>query len=506
MEDEEEDSSAASHNNPNHPTPTFCGAEHFLVGLSPSYWSHIPMAIADVLHLKVVEGVTCMLRKKSRESSIQPTLHAASSATTTTEANRPNLHCIPVAKCALVGIIVCAEPKASHNSYSYALDDGTGMIDCLAWGHSSSDGGVYSLPALATTDGGTLQTRNSAMFGVGDLVRVLGRLECISISHDEQQPQRQQQPCTGPTVSPKVRKAIYEVHVTRMELLVHRGGGGGQRYATMRHHGGSDLDWEANHWVKSVVSTSPTKSKNQRPTIHSSQDVLEWLGPTIQSDVLHRRNFPSAKDERTGAWKVFGASCTCNHNNNNGDPQKWLTYKDELLYCHCQATTDPLDPNLVYRDALLHRLVDLEEKHRRNQEREEKNHISTTSTTTTTTSHNNVDYRFHYHTISKCKELIEVANQVTATTKLPGINAEKLVVVTLRALRQDGIIALLDQSSDTYLLISRRGVLVPYLHRLQGKKQRKGRGLPFYLQSVPKSRLDYLRRQMRQSTATGANN
>ena len=37
------------------------GAEHFLVGLTPHYWAHIPMLISDVHHLGLVNGVSCIV-------------------------------------------------------------------------------------------------------------------------------------------------------------------------------------------------------------------------------------------------------------------------------------------------------------------------------------------------------------------------------------------------------------------------------------------------------------
>lgn len=111
--------------------------------------------------------------------------------------------------------------------------------------------------------------------------------------------------------------------------------------------------------------------------------------------------------------------------------------------CHCQATVEPLDSHFEFRDSLLTLLIQMEQRDE-----------STTP------------LRFQYKAI---------AQQFKANPRL--------VRNTFRSLRQDGILYLLDATSDTYLLISRR-VLAPFV----------GRERPEYLAKVPQVRLDYLRR------------
>ena len=95
----------------------------------------------------------------------------------------------------------------------------------------------------------------------------------------------------------------------------------------------------------------------------------------------------------------------------------------------------------------------------------------------------------------------------------------QLAIGTFRALRRDGIVHLLDERSDTYLLISRDRVLVPYLRSVMKESQqastndiegmpdiwtmptaaersRRRQHKPPYLTNVPKARLDVVRRSL----------
>lgn len=437
-----------------------CGAEEYLVGLSPLYWSHLPLCIADVSNMKIVGGVNCLVREIQNDSD---------SNTNTSNTNNKSIQCFPVSRCMLVGTIINAEEKA-NNSYFYVLDDGTGFIDCLEWGQGENT--IYSLPNLM--DGfkgssagckGSNQTSQEDEFRVGDIVRVMGRLECVSVSEATTELK-----LVGQNKTFEVRDCIHELHVNKIEKLT-----GSAPTSTSTTH--NDLDWEANHWVKTIAETEPALNSQQQQGLRHANHVLEWLGPTIRADVEKKRNFPSA-DDTDGAWKVFGASCQCD-----------LPYKDMLLYCHCQAKAEPLDPNFVYRDKLLSVLLLMERNyHERLVDNETRMQLSAS-----------LDFRFQYRTISNHTQLCGVAAQVTSPTSTgqPSMQSGGLIIATFRALREDGILHLLDEKSDTYLLISRKSVLAPYLERSTGRKQ-KGRGPPTYLQNVPYARLQYLKRCSRQ--------
>lgn len=427
---------------PDNTFPIRSGAEPCIVGLSPGYWANLPVSIADVHQMKIVGGVNCMIRQESKN-------------------NKTTLQCYPVSRCVLGGMIVLVHAKA-NNSYFYVIDDGTGWIDCLAWGQSEES--LYALPALVGDEVASAATAPSS-FRVGDRVRVFGRIECVSVS-DTKQDLR----VDGRVL--ELRDCIREIHVTLMEPL-----------APATDAQTCDLDWEANHWVKSIRMTKPADNHHQNNTmgLRSGIHALEWLGPKIKKDVEKRRYFPSAGDS-LGAWRVFGVACSCR-----------LPYQDALLYCHCQAKTEPLDPNLTFRDALLQCLLEMEERlYQQSQQLSNQNPSSNLQQ-----SQQNYDLRFQYQTISNHRELREVALKVVAHTELHALYGSQLVLATVRALRHDGILSLLDEPSDTYLLVTRRGVLEPYLRRFhQSNKNKKQKQLrvPFYLESVPKARLQYVKR------------
>ena len=449
-------------------SPEFCGAEEFLVGLSPGYWSHIPLTILDVNNMKMMAGVNCIVRESTETANNDINKNNTGKLYNACNSEVTSLQCYPVSKCTLVGMIVFAEAKA-NNSFFYVLDDGTGFIDCLAWGQGEDS--IYSLPALGetiqyggiATGGGS---RHDGEFCVGDLVRVMGRIECVSVSDTKQELplNRSSTNTTSGQEHIEMRDCIHEIHVNIMEKL------------SNSDRDNNELNWEANHWVKSIAATkvAPDPQSHKSGLRHASH-VLEWLGPKTRSDVENRRNFPSA-DDTVGEWRVFGVSCQCE-----------LSYKSDLLYCHCQAKAEPLDPNFVYRDAVLNVLLEMERIHHTERLDDMELHKKVEQEIVS------LDFRFQYRTISNHGHLCQVAKSVTSGTENPRLLSERLVVSTFRALRQDGIIHLLNEKTDTYLFISRKSVLDPYLRRCTGRKGR-GNRLPSYLRDVPRARMEYLKR------------
>lgn len=411
-----------------------CGAEPCIVGLSPEYWANVPVSIADVHRMKIVGGINCIIRQEKQTWQFYA-----------------------VSRCVLAGTIVLVDAKA-NNSYCFVMDDGTGWIDCLSWGQSEES--LYALPALAGDD----EVAAGAGPRVGDRVRIFGRIECVSVSQTKQDLRLDDASMV------ELRDCIREIHVTFMEPLAP---------AT-----DCDLDWEANHWIKSIRATKPADSSHNAMGLRSGIRTLEWLGPKIKKDVEERKYFPSASDS-LGAWRVFGVACSCR-----------LPYQDALLYCHCQAKTEPLDPNFAFRDALLKCLLEMEEELHQQQQNQQTTNQDQSSSNPQPQQH---DLRFQYQTISNHRELREVAATVVAHTEQPTLYASQLVLATVRALRHDGILCLLDEPSDTYLFVTRRGVLEPYLQRCHQKRRRNNKKqqhwrVPFYLENVPKARLHYAKR------------
>lgn len=277
----------------------------------------------------------------------------------------------------------------------------------------------------------------SNLLTVGTLVRIYGRIEVLAVSAQSTRRQGQQLH-QHPFVD-----CIREIHASSVCNA---------READGRPSIGTE-DVECQHWKRCV--DIPTK-------LLTSQDIIEKLGPDIAQQIARRESLPSA-DDSDGAWRVFGSRCTCN-----------LAYKQHLLYCHCQATRESFDPDFQYRDALLNELINLEEK------QSEKEPL-----------------RFQYKAVKTMSSLRELVMAMA-----PLASAEQtLVLGTFRALRKDGIFYLIDKESDTYLLISKRRVLEPYMETITSDDIERGpqrlqlrREPPPFLQQVPKTRLRYVRR------------
>jgi hypothetical protein len=127
---------------------TFSGAEPFLAGITPCFWSHVPLLVAHIKNLKLINGLNCLLLLD--------------------QDSRPKV--LPLTKVTLVGTIVCAE-RRSNGSVLYVLDDGTGVVDCLHWIDNP-----FGLPSLTDPE-----EEDAGVMAVGKLVKIMGRIECLSI-------------------------------------------------------------------------------------------------------------------------------------------------------------------------------------------------------------------------------------------------------------------------------------------------------------------------------------
>lgn len=436
---------------------TWTGSEPFLVGLSPSYWAHVPLNIIDVINLKLVNGINC-LQSTKRRGKRKRTSASLSSITLSPEEETNNsvgnvddddVGCddndveketfIPVSKCTLVGVIVSAEVR-SDGSKLYVLDDGTGLMDCVDWSSSiptsydNRSQNIFQLPSLFSIDPvedeQNLQRNRRSLFEIGDLVQVLGKINCLH---------REESATTRTTI------IVREIKVTMMDKLEYPSTGICSSY-----------DPQTNHWIQAC---NFLRSIDKSPEKYTPQGILESCGPDIASQVAERRYLPSA-DDTIGAWRVFGISCHCK-----------LSYMDELLYCHCQAKVESLDPHFAFRDTLLHELL-------RMQQKKTKKLVFTYQEIKT----NEKLQRLAVQQVSKNQvgptavSNPKMTTAGTTTTTLNGRQQRQKTVAplvdrtfrnTFRALRHDGIIYLMDADSDNYLLITRGKVLEPFVRRQQ---------------------------------------
>lgn len=460
---------------------TFVGIEHHLLGLSPQYWANTPMLIGDILSLRLINGVDCMLpttrttsapAHHTRYDEHDPDTHACPEKDHVLWKKRRRLvenpgdekipvfdHVVPISRCEIVGFIVSKERKA--NSTLYLLDDGTGLIDCISW---EDDGdGMYTLPPLVET----YPYRNISdenTFHVGDCVRIRGKIKCISVGSESRTidiPVGSKN--NGVASTCNLRRFEVPVNVTReiavatMERVLDQGTNNG-------------LDAETTHWLKcvrfakriAVRHVDETIVREDFGPIRNGADVLNLLGDAMISKLSQTVTF-DVGEEGDGAWRVFGPDCTCH-----------LPHKDELLYCHCLATFEALDPHHVFRDTLLKHLVDM---------------MGGNSTN---------PLRFYYGSLQEDQHLLGIAAKTVSETSNPDVNVRRLYFNTFKALQNDGIIFLDDQDADIYLLISKSSVLIPYLTPLVSKeassleKSLRRSNPPPFIKKVPASRLRYV--------------
>ena len=133
-----------------------------------------------------------------------------------------------------------------------------------------------------------------------------------------------------------------------------------------------------------------------------------------------------------------------------------------------QATVELSDPNLTFRDALLTKLM-------RRQPHDK-------------------PLSFTYQSVLNDDEL------EAAARSLVGGRIQSLFAKTFAALRKDGIVHLADQTSDTYILISRERVIEPFVQkRLSRERNLVDRKIiqterTTILRDVPNARIQYVKR------------
>jgi hypothetical protein len=400
--------------------------EHLTVGLSPTYWAHVPLLIYELHNLRLVQGVSCLVQEIDGKEKL-----------------------IPISRCKLAGTIVSVE--RTNASVLYVIDDGTGLVDCLFW----LERDAYTLPSLLFEDNNT----GEGILPVGEIVRVLGRIECVAV--------RANGLGMVSTSAWVGSDAIREIHASVVEPLTS---------LSSTRSMPQTLDAESQHWI-SCARVSPSTTTSSPLLLNNAADVLALLGPEITAQVSNRSNIVAASGvDFSGAWRVFGMECTCES-----------PYKYALLYCHCQATPELLDPEYRYRDALLLTLLDMETGLTRSDSLDIPAHL-----------------RFQYRTVAQHSRLHQIASEEVTKSQSGLIgNAKRLIVNTFRALRQDGILYLIDEQSDTYLFVSRNKVLDPYVQTMQSMQSTcpvtavaRQSNKPAYLSKVPKARLQFIRKEL----------
>jgi hypothetical protein len=290
-------------------------------------------------------------------------------------------------------------------------------------------------------------------FQIGDLVRVMGRLRTVRVMQGKRRHSQSEW---------DIYDSVREVRVTSMGHVVVESSEKNSRFFCS--------DPETRHWIKCMEWK---ENRTSGTAIANGADTLRLLGPKIALQALEKSDFPAADDD-VGAWRVFGTSCRCE-----------LPYKHALLYCHCQATAEALDPFLIFRDAVLNKLVTMEQ--------EQQSAV--------------LPLHFPYQAILGDSELQKVAKKIGESNHTP---MQRLFLKTFAALRKDGVLHLGDQSADIYVLISRSRVIEPHLQKkmLKAKKSNLDYKLiqlerQSILKAVPNSRIQHVKRCLEKAKSNG---
>lgn len=221
-----------------------------------------------------------------------------------------------------------------------------------------------------------------------------------------------------------------------------------------------------------------------REPVRNGPDVLHLLGPKFAPCAS-----PSSlaeydhDDYSSSSVAAPGGSCCCP-----------APYKSALLYCHCRATSAPLDPRLRFRDAVLEELLRMEEAEIEEgqaavatEEGESPSGVaagargeSTTPTPLPPPTPALTPLRFLYKTLMRNASLSAVASSVLSEggggKAANSPNVRRLFLSTFRCLRSDGVVYLEDEERDVYLLVSVRRVLEPHAMALTGIMRGGSRG------------------------------
>lgn len=521
---------------------SYTGAETFLVGISPTFWAHVPLMIRQLHNLKLMDGIHCLLLVDQNNNQQQQVV--VSSMDDERISSPPRV--IPISKCKLVGTIVCSERRA-NGCILYVIDDGTGLVDCLHWDNDNDDDDDNGL--LPSLTGRTSTGRsNDMLLPAGTLVRVMGRIQCVAVGDVVETVCVQ---ATGDVGGGggntknnvkawcRVNAAVREIHASLLEPVTNNY----RSRATPL-----SMDRESQHWLDcvrcieqhqqipiSATSAPPFSASSLSLTgdgdpqlpllkLNNALDILKVLGPEIASQVADQGNLPSA-DDTLGTWRLFGTRCTCAGNGSNSKTAtSTIAIHQDLLYCHCIATPVVEDPDYRYRDRLLEKLLQAEQREAAAAVALpplQENGADGDNEETTSYEDHAFHLRFQYRTVVTDEELNQIAAQQqqhisrsnknsTAIIKRQSANhhhgqdVQQLIRNTFQALRKDGILYLLDADSDTYLLLSRKGVLEPYIRRslLLAKNNAAARTRfhaarrPAYLDAVPRARMQLVRRSV----------
>jgi hypothetical protein len=423
--------------------------DYRLIGLSPQYWSYTRLSIGDLNALPLINGVDCFI-----------TPHRDSSEG---DKNSHQWHILPLSRVLLRGIVTAID-RRPNGCILIVIDDGTGSMDCQCWDESSNS--AFHLPALLPQHK-ISSRRNGLRYDIGDSVEVMGKIKTLTAGNASIS--------AGATMAANKRAplevrfgCIREVHATSVCVI-------DKSQTSIANVWNS----EAVHWLKCINVENDIRKNS---TMKNGKEVLSLLGEKISSSILR-----DGDSTTIGKKNVLVRQCC----------QTPKRFRQELFYCHCEATLETLDPTFYFRDAVLNHLLDYEAQ------LQDIGSCSYQSATEDCMDLYGAEansmpppFLFTFQSICSDERLSSIARSLVSTTNLPETNLQRLIRRTFAAMTKEGLLSLYDPEQDLYLLVSCGRVLEPFLKRSKGMDDggfiRQTIPEPFFIRSVPRKRLNEL--------------
>ena len=378
---------------------------HSIIALSKAYHEYIPIMTSTLHSLVLLNGVDCILTKQKKGE----------------------VHVLPISKCDILGVVVYCHYKA-NGSVLMIIDDGTELCDCIGW----------------------IDAEEMDRYKVSDLVRISGAIKVLAL---------QQKRIVN------VHGVAYEGWTCSRELQVHS-------IEVI-----SDKNMEAVHWLcclqfrKRIGIQLKEMSEDEKCSMDFQRQIMNTpvlngletfhlLPEEEKNYIMSSRGTKDSFVQFEGdGWffmKYYGRDCKCD-----------MKYKETLLYCHCLATNEPLDPGFIFRDAVLTKLLEMEalvgcEK---NSQGIQSHHSNLTCWKENQELQGKLE--FNFATIYNDEKLQNIAKNVVAKTTHPTLNHRRLFTLTFKHLRTDGLLYLQSPDDDIYLFISKDRVLLPAILSLE---------------------------------------
>ncbi len=436
-------------------TKTLTPVSHSIIALSRAYHEYVPILISTLHSLVLLNGVDCILTEKRGQDK---------SCANLTDHHSDQYHVLPISKCDILGIIVHCHYKA-NGSIIMIIDDGTGFCDCISW-----------------IDDNDLDIHDDIYrqrYKVSDLVRISAVIKVLALNQ-----KRVVNVCSVPYEGWTCSR---ELQVYSIELIPDRNLEAVHWLCCMqfRRRIGIEFPHElsGDDWWK-----MDSQQRIMQTPVLNGLETFQLLPKDERSRILTSRgtkdSFEHYGDDERLLMQYYGRDCRCR-----------LTYKDSLLYCHCLATFEPLDPEYTFRDALLDKLLEMEARNGSDRNvlpAQPQNQMKVDGTRDGAKG----GLEFNYATIYNDTRLQSIAKDVVSKTTHRQLNQRRLFTIAFKHLRNDGILYLENADEDVYLLISKARVLFPailsievendqriYSHKTTGKPSNRNLVLPKFLQN-----------------------